>query len=467
MLNLSGNNKGDKKEKEYSNMQSNALLTTPKHIYIIRTWMRWIIVVIIAFLFLPWQQNIQGYGRVIPFRPQDRPQVVPSVIAGRIEKWAVREGQKVKKGDTLVVISETKEKYFDPQLLSRTDDQIQNKSDAIISKGQKVEALDKQVKALEAGLRFKLAQAKNKVEQSRFKVEGERAEVEAAKLNYQLASDQYTRLEKLFNQGLASLTDLQNRSNKKQEAQAKLISADNKFNTAQNELRNSEIELNSIEMDYLDKISKAESTLNETAAEIFESQAEVSKMRVEYTNLQMRSGFYAIKAPQDGYIVKATRAGLGEYIKEGEEVLTILPSDAQLAVELYVKPLDLPLLYEGCNVRLQFDGWPALVFSGWPNSSVGTFGGKVRVIDRVSSYEGKFRILVTQDSADDPWPELIRAGSGVYGWAMLNNVFLGYEIWRLFNGFPPDMTAEINKMAISSGYDEKQKAKKKEEEESN
>jgi multidrug efflux pump subunit AcrA (membrane-fusion protein) len=106
MLNLSGNYKGDKKEKEYSNMQSNALLTTPKHIYIIRTWMRWIIVVIIAFLFLPWQQNIQGYGRVIPFRPQDRPQVVPSVIAGRIEKWAVREGQKVKKGDTLVVISE-------------------------------------------------------------------------------------------------------------------------------------------------------------------------------------------------------------------------------------------------------------------------------------------------------------------------------------------------------------------------
>lgn len=459
MLNLS-DTKDIKYKDEYDKMYSRRLLSTPKRIYIVRKWMRGILITLGLMLLLPWQQNIQGYGRVIPFRPQDRPQVVPSVIAGRIERWAVREGQFVTKGDTLVVISEIKDKFFDPEILSRTDDQIGSKVEAIESKEQKIGALAKEIQALNAGLKFKLAQAKNKIEQSKFKLDAERGELEAARINYQLASDQYDRLEKLFNQGLASLTDLQNRTNKKQEAQAKLISAENKFNTAANELRNAEIELSSIEADYLAKISKSESILNETAADVFESQAEVSKMRIEYSNLMMRSGFYVIRAPQDGYVVRATRAGIGETIKEGEEVLTIVPADAKLAVEIYVKPMDLPLLFEGCPVRVQFDGWPALVFSGWPNASVGTFGGKVTVIDRVTSVEGKFRILVTPDPDDEPWPELIRAGSGVYGWAMLNNVLLGYELWRLFNGFPPDMTKKIG--ALSEEYKAQSEKKSKE-----
>jgi multidrug resistance efflux pump len=465
MLNLS-DNKDIKYKEEYDKMYSRRLLSTPKRIYIVRKWMRGFLITIGLMLLLPWQQNIQGYGRVIPFRPQDRPQVVPSVIAGRIERWAIREGQFVKKGDTLVVISEIKDKFFDPEILARTDDQIASKVEAIESKEQKIGSLAKEIKALNEGLKFKLAQAKNKIEQAKFKLDAERGELEAARINYQLASDQYDRLEKLFNQGLASLTDLQNRTNKKQEAQAKLISAENKFNTAANELRNSEIELSSIEADYLAKISKSESILNETAADMFESQAEVSKMRIEYSNLMMRSGFYVIRAPQDGYIVRATRAGIGETLTEGEEVLTIVPADAKLAVEIYVKPMDLPLLYEGCPVRVQFDGWPALVFSGWPNASVGTFGGRVTVIDRVTSIEGKFRILVTPDPDDEPWPDLIRAGSGVYGWAMLNNVLLGYELWRLFNGFPPDMTKKIGAMSdeYKTQSEKKSKGSSKEEE---
>ncbi|MFN4972923.1 MAG: HlyD family secretion protein [Bacteroidota bacterium] len=459
MLNIS---KKDIGPKEYESMQSSRLLTTPEKLHVIRRWLRGSIVGLLLMLFLPWQQNIQGYGKVTPFRPQDRPQAVQSVIAGRIERWAVREGQYVNKGDTLVVISEIKEKFFDPQILARTDEQIKQKMDAVGSKEQKVGALQNQISALQSGLRFKLAQAKNKVQQSRYKVEVEKAELEAARVNARLATDQYDRLEKLYKQGLESLTNLQNRSNKNQEAQAKLIAAENKYNLAQNELRNAEIELNSVEAEYLDKISKAESILSETAADIFESQADINKMRIEYSNLMVRTGLYVIRAPQDGYIVRASRAGLGETIREGEEVITIVPTHSQLAVEIFVKPMDLPLLYEGCPVRVQFDGWPALVFSGWPNVSVGTFGGRVSAIDRVISVNGKYRILVTPDPNEDPWPELIRAGSGVYGWAMLNNVLLGYEMWRLFNGFPPEMTKEVSEMYIDDSKKDK-KADSKEE----
>ncbi len=55
-------------------------------------------VALVAFLFLPWQQNVQGRGVVTALRPQDRPQVVPSVIAGRIEQWHVGEGAYVSAG---------------------------------------------------------------------------------------------------------------------------------------------------------------------------------------------------------------------------------------------------------------------------------------------------------------------------------------------------------------------------------
>ena len=445
------------KELLENEFRSLKLVQTPKRYTTIRNYLIGLFIILILILFLPWQQNVQGKGKLTPYRPQDRPQSVPSVIGGRIEKWLVQEGQFVKKGDTLAVISEVKEKFFDPQLLGRTSSQIINKQDAVKAKMDKIQAGEKQVGALKDGLKYKIQQTKNKVKQMRFKVEAERAGYEAAKVSQRLAQDQYKRLEALYNKGLASLTELQNRNNKTQEANAKLVEQENKFNSVQNELINAEIELNSVEADYLDKISKAESSVNETAGEIFESQAEISKMRIELSNLEMRSGFYVIRAPQDGFIVKALRSGIGENIKEGETLLTIMPANAQMAVELYVRPMDLPLMNLGIKVRVQFDGWPALVFSGWPNVGVGTFGGVVAAVDKVNSANGMFRVLVTPDPDDEPWPDQIRAGGGVYGWALLKSVRIWYELWREFNGFPPEYISELE--AATAKADSKSEAK--------
>ncbi|MBP7512557.1 MAG: HlyD family efflux transporter periplasmic adaptor subunit [Bacteroidia bacterium] len=423
------------------------LVNTPKRYRLVRNYLLVFLGIFIIILCLPWQQNVQGKGKLTPFSMADRPQTIPSILAGRIDKWFVQEGQFVKKGDTICVITEVKEKFFDPKLLSRTSNQIANKEDAVDAKKQKIINLQRQIEALKNSLKFKLEQSKNKVKQVRYKVAAEKAGYEAAQVNLKLAQDQYTRLEGLFNKGLASLTELQNRNNKTQEATAKMVEAENKYNSVQNELINAEIELNSVEADYIDKISKAESVVNETTGELLESRAEISKMQIELSNLELRSGFYVIRAPQEGYIVKAYKSGIGENIKEGEALISIVPSKARMAVELYVRAMDLPLMQKGVKVRVQFDGWPALVFSGWPNAGVGTFGGIVQVIDRVNSANGQFRVLVVPDPNDEPWPEQVRAGSGVYGWAMLKNVSIGYELWRQFNGFPPDY---IN--SLESGF---------------
>ncbi|NDC30399.1 MAG: HlyD family efflux transporter periplasmic adaptor subunit [Bacteroidetes bacterium] len=434
------------KEFRNSSLYTVQLVNTPKKFKTIRNWLSGVFLLLFLSLFLPWQQNINGKGKVTPFAPEDRPQNVPSIIGGRIEKWKVVEGQFVKKGDTLVIISEVKEKFFDPELLDRTQKQIVNKEDGLKAKNRKILALEKQINALKNSVAIKLKMAKNKVLQAQFTVKAEKGNFDASKTNEELSRNQYERLNELYKKGLASLTEIQNRTNKMQEAKSKAIESENKYDKAENELINARIDLNFIEAEYLDKISKAESILEETAGELFESQAELIKLRIEYSNLLLRSGFYAIKAPQDGYLVQVLKAGIGETIKENENLATIVPANTKTAVEMTVRALDMPLLFKGCKVRIQFDGWPALVFSGWPSGSVGTFGGVVQAIDRNADEKGNFRILVVQDPTDVPWPELIRAGGGVYGWAMLNRVPVWYELWRQFNAFPPDFMEEANQM---------------------
>jgi hypothetical protein len=147
---------------------------------------------------------------------------------------------------------------------------------------------------------------------------------------------------------------------------------------------------------------------------------------------------YYVTAPQDGYITKAIKTGIGENVKEGENLISIMPSNYEMAVELYIDPVNAPLIEKNQHIRIIFDGWPNIVFSGWPNSSYGTYGGKVVAIDNFVIENGKYRILVIKDSKDYPWPKELRVGAGAFGMALLTDVPIWYEIWRKLSGFPPD-----------------------------
>ncbi|QMU28188.1 HlyD family secretion protein [Adhaeribacter radiodurans] len=400
-------------------------------------WCGGIFLVLCLALFLPWTQNIRSNGTLTALNPAGRPQTLQSVISGRIEKWHVQEGQTVQKGDTLISISEVKDKYFDPQLLQRLNEQIEAKRLSLLATQQKAKALEDQIANLKGGLTFSLNKARNKINQVKFKLQSDSAELVAAQADYKIAQVQLERQEALYQQGLKSLTELESRRLKFQEVRAKLQGYENKVASTRNELQNARIELNSLTAEYGEKTAKAESELSSTRGYAYTTDGELAKIKNEYANTKIRTSFYHLKAPQNGIVVKAMKAGIGETVKEGEAVATILPREAQLAVELFVKSMDFPLIRKGQHIRLQFDGWPALVFSGWPNSGFGTFGGRIAVIDNVATM-GKYRILVVPDPQTEPWPEALRIGSGVYGWALLNDVPIWYELWRQLNGFPAD-----------------------------
>ncbi len=256
----------------------------------------------------------------------------------------------------------------------------------------------------------------------------------------QIAKRQYEGAKALYDKGLESLTKFEERRLKLQDTQAKLVAAQNQFGSSKNDLQIYKTELQLTRNEYANKIAKAQSDKFSTLSESFDAQASVNKLRIERENYSLRSSFYYIVAPQDCYVVKAITPGIGEIVKEGDPVVSIQPSFYQLAVEMYVQPIDLPLIEKGQKVRFLFDGWPAFVFSGWPGISLGTFGGEVYAIDRNISTNGKFRILVAQDTSEmEAWPEPLQVGGGAKGIALLNDVPLWYELWRILNGFPADL----------------------------
>ena len=389
-------------------------------------------------IFLPWTQNISGNGFVTTLKPDHRPQTIQSPIPGRIEKWYVREGDFVNKGDTILYISEIKNEYFDPNLIPRTRQQIKAKEMAVTSYQEKVKALESQMQALINERRLKLKQADNKLLQSKLKVKSDSIDLEAAKTNLKIAQRQYDRVVQLESEGLKAVTDVEAKRLKLQETQAKLISQENKLLASKNEVINSEVEINRISANYADKIAKSKSDRYTAQSSQFDAEAQVTKLESKFTNYEIRNTLYYIKAPQSGYINKALRSGVGETFKAGDRLVGIMPSDYELAVETFVKPIDLPLIHIGEDVRIQFDGWPVIIFSGWPNVSYGTYGGKVVAIETFISNNGKYRVLIKPDPSDHEWPKDIRVGSGANSLALLEDVPIWYEIWRKLNGFPPN-----------------------------
>lgn len=445
MLNISENKIGDSIDKtKYKSFRNLQHLYKRSYSQLVKLLVG-LFVGLVLFLFLPWTQNVRSMGNVIALSPDQRPQTIQTVIAGRIEQWYVQEGQRVQKGDTIMRISEVKDDYFDPNLVGNTQLQLEAKSFSQQSYVEKVNALDNQINALEDALILKISQAKNKILQTVLKVKSDSIDLTAAETNFRIANEQFLRLKTLYDEGLKSLTELENRNLKLQETQAKLISQQNNLLTSKNELLNNKIELNSIDAEYRDKIAKSRSDRFTALSGQFDTEANINKLRNQVATYVIRAGFYYILAPQDGFITEAQRTGLGETIKEGTPIVSIMPLNYDLAIEMYIKPIDLPLFERGQKVMIQFDGWPAIIFSGWPSISYGTYVGEVLAMDNFISDNNLYRVLVKPSPKYYDWPEQLRVGAGVKTITLLKNVSLWYELWRQINGFPPDYYKKGNK----------------------
>jgi hypothetical protein len=186
-----------------------------------------------------------------------------------------------------------------------------------------------------------------------------------------------------------------------------------------------------------DKVASSKTKVQSAIGKIQATQQKITDVQIKRGNLDRLQQH----APCDGVLYRLVTAEGTQSVKKGDELFTIVPDVESLSVELTIAGNDTSFVREGQEVRLQFEGWPAVQFVGWPSVAIGTFGGRVRVIDKFSEGAGKFRILVVPDPDQPAWPDerFLRQGMRANGWVMLNQVSLGFEIWRQLNGFPPSL----------------------------
>ena len=435
MLNISDNKSKLQSLDKYTTVKN--LINRP-HYRILNKIIIGVSIIVLIALFLPWTQNISGTGFVTTLKPGQRPQSIQSVISGRLEKWYVQEGDFVNKGDTIVFISEVKEDYMDPNLVENTRKQVDAKKQSYQSYGSKVVSLSQQIRAITNEKKLKQEQARNKIKQSLLKIKSDSMDLVAIKTQLKIANTQFNRAIQLNKEGLKPLTDVEEKRLKLQEVEAKIITQENKLLSSKNEFINAKVETNRIDAEYSEKESKAQSDQFTAMSNQYDTEAQVNKLENQFANYSIRNGMYYIKASQSGYINRALQSGIGETIKEGTPIVTIMPLNYDIAVETYVNPIDLPLISKGEKVRVWFDGWPTIVFSGWPNISYGTFGGKIVAIENFISENGKYRVLIAPDNTDNKWPKQLSIGAGAKTIALLNNVPVWFELWRTLNGFPPN-----------------------------
>ena len=407
-----------------------------------RMFRRWVLVLLavsVAVMFLPWVQNFRAEGTVTAYDPASRPQEIQATIPGRIAEWYVFEGDTVRRGDTIARLEEIKPEYLDPRLVERTGLTRQAKQQSAEGYLQKAGALAQQAANTRRERELKLEQARNKLEQARLYVETLAADLAQQRTQVEIAENQEQRIDSLYSRGLKSLTELQQKRLKTQEARAKLTEVRNKLDQARTDVAQAQLAIDNVAPEYAAKLAKIESDRQSALTSYYSALGEVAKLESQESSYAIRSGYTYVAAPQSGTIARIARPGLGETVKEQEEIATILPISFAPAVEMYVEPFNLPLVRIGEEVRFLFDGWPAIVFSGWPGASYGTFVGEIVAVDNIIDEQGRYRVLVVPDrEASKPWPDALRPGSGAEGVVLLNRVPVWYELWRQLNAFPPN-----------------------------
>ena len=182
-------------------------------------------------------------------------------------------------------------------------------------------------------------------------------------------------------------------------------------------------------------VEQVQIRLEDLRATVAGTAAELNRVRVNLA----RQSIQTKVAPSDGTILRLLSAGESTFVNASDILASFIPDGVERSVALVVSGLDAPLVYPNRKVRLQFDGWPMFQFSGWPGASLGTFAGTVEFVEPIADATGQFRVWIREDFSEGGWPEerYVRLGSRVRGWVLLEEVRLGYELWRQLNAFPP------------------------------
>lgn len=387
---------------------------------------------------LPWQQSVSGTGRVVGFAPLDREFRVEAPLYGRVMAWHVREGTRVRgpriedgrevPGDPIATLSNN-----DPDYLRALEEQSASVREKLRAYRDQFEMYNHIVETMESAREQAIEVARNDVSVGEQKLAAEGRDLEAIRAKYDTDAVQLGRIGRLGPQGLASGRERELADLALRESQAKVRKAEVYVEAAKVELLGKQNKLKEVEAKTRAEVAKLRNDAQGASAKVAEAEKELLEIESKVRNQRSQE----VRAPRDGVIQRLLVNQGAEQVKDGDPIAVLVPVTSEMAVELWLDGNDIPLVSAGDRVRLQFEGWPAVQFVGWPSVAVGSFGGKVALIDPIDNGKGRFRILIVPDEGSS-WPSnrYLRQGVRTKGWVLLRQVRLGYEVWRRLNGFP-------------------------------
>jgi len=379
------------------------------------------ILLTIALSFTPWQQSITGNGRSIAFAPLERQQTISAPVDGRVVRWYVSEGSRVKKDDVIVDISDN-----DPGMIERLRGELRDARDRQGSLGDRIAGLEASRENAMAAAESRVGMASERISAAERGLDAAQATLVAARLNLE-------RQEQLVKRGLTAIRSVELARLDNDRAAAELERARNTLNASRQDHQATMSDRQKVESDYKALIEDANASRSVASGAVRPIETRLARQSTQQ-----------ILAPREGVILRLLAQPGSELLKAGQDLAILVPDTTRTVVELWVAGNDMPLLHIGDKVRLQFEGWPAIQFVGWPSVAVGTFGGEIMLIDATDDGTGRFRILAAPDPTQEAWPEAryLRQGVRANGWVLLRQVKLGFEVWRRFNGFPPTTTKQ-------------------------
>jgi multidrug efflux pump subunit AcrA (membrane-fusion protein) len=399
-----------------------------------------VVLFLLIIAFLPWTQTITVTGQLSAYSPYERPQDIEAQITGRIQKWHVFEGVRVKKGDLIVELEDYDPNFMAPDLLSFLDQRKKALEQTRRAALARAEQLDKRiaemqnlVKAAVPSAQARVVEAENKVREAYQKVESARIAMATAELNV-------NRHKQLAEQGLVSQRELELSIQGAIATQADFQGAQANVKAAEQGMKALSFGRDQVNAEVLQRLLDAEAARDSSVAEAAKATDQLAEVSLRLSNATQRRIASKILAPIDGTVVKMAEAGAGETVRQGDKIVRLSPNSLDKAIEMTADGIDAPLLNVGRKVKILFYGIPAIPLPAWPELMSGTYTGVIKVIDQVDDGKGNFRFWVVPDPEDRPWPEQshVRQGTKAMGWVILNRVPLWYELWRRFNLFPPD-----------------------------
>jgi len=412
-------------------------VTTPRgHRTLSRLLVALVVWLLVVLAVTPWQQSADGEGKVIAFTPLERQQVIEAPIDGRVVQWHVREGSRVKAGEALVDIADN-----DPELMNRLRGERDTVKLSVALAKERVATLEGRIAMLEDMRRSAVAAAAARVRVASQRVKASEQALEASRAASGTSKLNVERQRGLVKEGLVSnraveLAELEftRAGTDVERASAAMLGARSEESAAQSERLRVESEREAAVEEARAALASAQSDIARATGELYRVEVRLSRQEAQ-----------SVVANRDGVVQRLLTVDGNQMVKSGDKLLILVPDTRDRAVEVWVSGNDAPLVSPGRRVRLQFEGWPALQFSGWPSVAVGTFGARVAFVDPSDDGKGKFRVVIVPDEGE-PWPDAryLRQGVRAHAWVLLDQVRLGYELWRQFNGFPPTVAQPVD-----------------------